>query len=127
MATTEEPEDNMGQNSGNWHEIPGQWKWFSHQDLLAALAPKFLACNEGGAEVYIDTVKRGYETVGAGDNFQISYYPKFADPKTRNRHGELPKYGLSDETCFECCYVDAPDHSFRAEPSVRLLKKCFGM
>ena len=116
----------MTQNTGNWHEIPGLWKYFSHQDLLAALAPKFLACGEDGAETYLDTIRRGYEAAGAPERLQISCYPKYADPKFR-KHGALPLYGLTEETCFEHCSVDVPDHSFREEPSICFLKKCFSM
>ena len=125
MSITEEPENHMAQNTGNWHEIPGLWKWFSHQDLLAALAPKFLACNEGGAERYLDTVRHGYALAGVPDRLQISEYPKYADVTNRTHPEALPKYGLSEEAYFEHCYVDAADHSFREEPSIRLLKKCF--
>ena len=115
----------MTQNTGNWHEIPGLWKWFSHQDLLAALAPKYLACNEGGAEKYIETIRRGYEAAEVPDHLQISHYPMYADPVKRTHHGDLPKYGLSEESYFGYCYVDAPDHSFRKDPSISFLKKCF--
>ena len=125
MSITEEPENRMTQNTGNWHEIPGLWKWFSHQDLLAALAPKYLACNEGGAERYLDTVRHGYALAGVPDRLQISEYPKYADVTNRTHPEALPKYGLSEEAYFEHCYVDAADHSFREEPSIRFLKKCF--
>ncbi len=125
MSITEEPENGMSQNSGNWHEIPGLWKWFAHQDLLAALAPKYLACNEGGAEEYVKTVCRGYEAAGCPERLQLSQYPKYADSAHRNHPDALPKYGLSEDAYFEHCYVDPGDHSFREEPSIRLLKKCF--
>lgn len=125
MSITEEPENRMTQNTGNWHEIPGLWKWFSHQDLLAALAPKYLACNEGGAERYLDTVRHGYALAGVPDRLQISEYPKYADVTNRTHPEALPKYRLSEEAYFEHCYVDAADHSFREEPSIRCLKKCF--
>ncbi len=125
MSITEEPENRMTQNTGNWHEIPGLWKWFSHQDLLAALAPKYLACNEGGAERYLDTVRHGYALAGVPDRLQISEYPKYADVTNRTHPEALPKCRLSEEAYFEHCYVDAADHSFREEPSIRFLKKCF--
>ncbi len=126
MSVTEEPEEKMSQNRGTYHVIPGLWKWFSHQDLLAALAPTYLALNEGGAEVYLQTVRRGYEAAGAADRLQISHYPKYADPATRQgQEGPLPPYGLSHEDYFAYCHVDVPDHSFREEPAIRLLKRCF--
>lgn len=125
MSVTEEPENAMQQNSGNWHEIPGLWKWFGHQDLLAALAPKYLACNEGGAQIYLDTIKKGYEAAGVPDHVQISRYPQYAE--TPGSSDPLPQYGLSGESYFAYCTVDAPDHSYRAAPSIHLLKTCFCM
>ena len=125
MSVTEEPENAMEQNSGNWHEIPGLWKWFGHQDLLAALAPKYLACNEGGAQIYLDTIKRGYDAAGFPDHVQISRYPKYEE--TPGSSEPLPKYGLSGNSYFDYCTVDAADHSYREAPSIHLLKKCFGM
>lgn len=40
----------------------------------------------------------------------------------------MPMYGLSSEGYYkDYSYVIVPDHSFRAEPALRLLKKAFGM
>lgn len=50
----------------------------------------------------------------------------FDNPEFR-KHGALPLYGLRKEAYFEHCSVDAPDYSFREEPSIRFLKKCFSM
>ena len=50
----------------------------------------------------------------------------FDNPEFR-KHGALPLYGLTEEAYFEHCSVDVPDHSFREEPSIRFLKKCFSM
>ncbi|MCQ2386334.1 MAG: alpha/beta hydrolase family protein, partial [Clostridia bacterium] len=122
-AITEEPSTDMQQSIGNWHEIPGLWRWFGHQDMLAALAPKYLALNEGGAEEWLDTVRRAYEINGVSARLQITYYPKYRDSE-QNRL-PMPDKGLSIDTFFEIAKVDAPDHSFRGEPTVRFLKKVF--
>lgn len=121
-AITECDEEAMPWNSGNWHITPGLWYWFSHQDLLAALAPKFLATNEGGASQYVDTVRRAYEALGVAEHYQHSHYPKYAD---RVRTPDLEKQGYSQQSYFDAIGVDAPDHSFRAAPSLALLAKCF--
>lgn len=128
-ATTEVESDVIHQFSTVWAMIPGMWKWFGHDDLLAALAPKYLAVNEGGPISVLDRIHLGYRLAGAEDHLQITHYPKYQDPAMRlyDDEHELPKYGLSGEDYFAHCNVDAPDHSFRAEPSVKLLKKCFSL
>ncbi len=126
VSVTEEDEEHMNQNSGNWHIIPGMWKWFNIPDLLAALAPKYLALNEGSAQEFLDTVATVYRAVGAEDHLQITHYPKYADPAARSLNGPVPDHDLSWDTYCQWYNLDAPDHSFRAEPSIRLLKKVFG-
>jgi len=43
-------------------------------------------------------------------------------------NGNIPMYGLSSEDFYKkYSYVVVPDHSFRKEPALKLLKKCFGM
>ena len=109
---------------GNWHQIPGIWKYFAFPDLLAALAPKYLALNEGGAEAWLDKVRTSYKRAGVLDRLIISAYPKYANMPSK--HENVPLYGLSSKTLYEeWCHVDVPDHSFRKEPSIMLLKKAF--
>lgn len=126
-STTESEEGNMGLSIGFWHTIPGLWEYFDFPDLCAAIAPKFLAFNEGGADEFLETVRRAYRFLGAYDRLQISHYPKYQNPNTRTYHGDVPRYGLSAEKFYEWNYCDAQDHSFREEPSIRLLKKAFGL
>ncbi len=125
VAVTEEDEDEMRHNTGNIHEIPGLWLWFGIQDVLAALAPKPLAINEGGAWDVRQVIRRGYALAGAEEMLQESHYPKYADPATRIWDGPMPDRGLSFEEYYDRSYVDIPDHSFRAEPSLRLLRRAF--
>lgn len=54
---------------------------------------------------------------------QITHYPKYQSEEMRSKVYEPPMYGLSDETYFAYTNTDAPDHSFRKEPSIALLKK----
>ncbi|MBP5640348.1 MAG: acetylxylan esterase [Victivallales bacterium] len=111
--------------NGNWHHVPGIWQYFAFPDMLAALAPKYLALNEGGAEEWLDKVRASYANAGASDRLSISSYPKFAD--TPPMRGMVPLFGLDERRFYEdWCHVDAPDHSFRPEPSMKLLEKAFG-
>ncbi len=127
VSITEEEDAEMRHNEGNWHELPGMWQWFGIQDVLAALAPKYLTVNEGGCEVYRETIRRGYALAGHPERLQESHYPRYADPAARTHPEPLPLYGLSHAEYYEHSYCDVPDHSFRAEPSLRLLKACFGL
>ena len=126
VAVTE-VDGEMDQNIGNWHVVPGLYRWFDYPDLVAAFAPKYLALNEGGGEVYLEKVKKAYAVCGAEDRVQITQYPKYADPEKRIHHGPFPEYGISAKEWYEHNYCDPSDHSFRSEPSIKLLKKCFGM
>ena len=127
VATTEYADmDRMGQNIGNWHEVPGIYRWFAFPDLLAALAPMPIAMNEGGAEEWFRKIRRAYGLFGAEDMLQISHYPKYADPASRKHPEDAPLIGLSEDSFFELHYTDPADHSFRDEPSIRFLRKHFG-
>lgn len=127
-AITETDSSFSGKGSELPHILPGKFRYFCYPDLCAAVAPAYLALNEGGAEEDLDTVRRAYETLGLSDRLSVSYYPRYADPKKRPHFGEpLPAYGLSPETYFEYTCTDAPDHSFRRDPSLDLLRRCFGI
>ncbi len=126
VSVTEAPENAMSQNIGLWHIIPGKMRYFGFQDLCAAFAPRHLALTEGGAEEFLNTVKRAYEACGVPERLQISFYPAYTDPKTRTMHGPVPLYGLSRADFYtKYSYVDVPDHSFRPEAALRILRDCF--
>ena len=127
FSTTEYDERKMCNNVGNWHEVPGSHAAYSRPDVLAALAPRYLALNEGGAQYFIDKIRRAYSLFGADDKLQVNHYPKYAEEESRSTQYEPPAYGFSSDTYFEYTNTDAPDHSYRAEPSVLLLKKAFGL
>ena len=104
--------------------MPGIWQYFAFPDLLAALAPKYLALNEGGAEEWLDKVRASYANAEADDHLSIGSYPKFENVPPQK--GAVPLFGLSEKELYEdWCHVDAPDHSFRPAPSMRLLEKAF--
>lgn len=128
VSITEHPGDTVFSMYGSMQIIPGLLQSYSFQDLCAAFAPRYLAINEGGADELTGTVQRGFRLCGAEDRLQITYYPKYADPEDRKFHGDVPKEGLTfDQFYRDHHYVDVEDHSFRPEPSIRLLKKAFGM
>ncbi len=128
VSVTEEDENNMIQNIGNWHLVPGKLRYYGFPELCAAFAPRFLALTEGGSDEFINIVKKAYEVCGAPDNLLISYYPEFQDPESRKVHDDIPYYGLSKhDYYYRYSYCVAEDHSFRKEPALELLKKCFGI
>ena len=111
-------------DGGNWHMVPGVWQEFAFPDLLAAMAPKYLAVNEGGAEEFLDKVRRSYEFNGVADRLKIDYYPRFAE--TPKKHDPVPLHGLEFREFYEdYSAVDVPDHSFRPEASMKLLRQAF--
>jgi len=124
-----ETDDKMSGRGSDWnHILPGKFKYFTYPDLCAALAPMPLALNEGGAREDLDKVRRAYEAAGASENLHITHYPKFTDKKDRpHEHETVPLQGLTPEAYFEYTATDAPDHSFRKEPSMKLLKEVFGL
>ena len=126
-ANTEFPEGDKSLDIGSWHVIPGWWEWFDFPDLCAAIAPKYLAFNEGGADEWFEVVERAYKLFGAEEKLQITHYPMYQDENVRKNHGKVPRYGLSfEEYRRDWCYCDAPNHYFKASPSIALLKKVFG-
>lgn len=124
-ATTDYDEKNMINDVGSWHIVPGQYMYYDRSDLLAALAPRWLAMNEGGAQYYLDKVIRGYRVLGAEDRVQITHYPKYERVEARSKDYLPPRAGLTSDGYFKYTNTDAQDHSFREVPSIRLLKKAF--
>ena len=128
VAETEAPDNHMTQNIGFWHTIPGIMGNFSFPEMCAAFAPRYLALTEGGADEYLNRVRRAYDVCGAQDKLQITHYPRFADPESRKFHGRVPDHGVSREEFYlKYCYCYPEDHSFRREPALKLLKQCFGI
>jgi len=128
MCITEHPGERMFQNYGNWHIVPGQFASFGYQDMCAAFAPRYLGMTEGGADEFMHTITRAYEFCGAMDHLVFNYYTDYLDPAKRNMDVAVPNYGLSSSDFYrKYMYVTVSDHSFRKEPALELLKKCFGM
>lgn len=125
FSTTEYDERNMCNSSGVWHEIPGAFKYYSRPDILSALAPKYLALNEGGSQYHLDKIIGAYRLNDAEERLQITHYPKFQDECMRSTQYEPLNYGYTELSYFDYTNTDGPDHSFRVEPSIKLLKGAF--
>lgn len=125
FSTTEYDEREMCNNIGNWHEIPSSFKYYSRVDALCTLTDKYLALNEGGSQFDLDKIIKSFKITGSEEKLQITHYPKFQDEKMRSKQYEPKMFGYSEASYFEFTNTDAPDHSFRAEPSIKLLRKAF--
>lgn len=125
-AVTETDDAFSGRGTDWAHVMPGKFRYFTYPDLVAALAPMPLCLNEGGAKEDLDKVRRAYAAAGASDNLSITHYPKYASESSRIHDNEpVPDRGLTPERYFEYTCTDAADHSFRREPSLKLLRDCF--
>ena len=125
-AITEEPENKMVQDIGNWHIIPGMLSYFDYADLCAAYAPNYLALTEGGGEEPVGRVVNAYKMMGAENNLIVTYYPEYSDIAKRESHGLMPDHGISVPEYYHYNNIAPEDHSFRREPSLELLRRCFG-
>lgn len=125
-ATTEHNETKMENEIEKWHIIPGKMKAYGYQDLCAAFAPRALALTEGGADEFVNTVKRSYEFCGVPENLSVCYYEKFADCEKRTL-GVLPETGMSRKEFERYSYVDGVKRIFRKEPAIKFFKKQFEM
>ena len=128
MCITEHPGDRMFQNYGNWHIVPGQFATFGYQDMCAAFAPRYLGMTEGGADEWMNTIKRVYKFLDAEDHLVTNYYTDYLDPSKRQMDVDVPNYGISSKEFYQTyMYVTVSDHSYRGDPAMKLLKRCMGM
>ena len=126
VAVTEEDVTQMHHDIGNWHVVPGILRYFSFQDMCAALAPKYLALTEGGAAEQLEVVRRAYNVLDVPDHLAVTHYPAFQDPGKRKNSGKIPRFGLTFEELYnEWMYCDAPDHSFRMAPALKHIQAAF--
>lgn len=125
VAITNFNESELG-DGGNWHFVPGLWKWFNFPDLLAAMAPKTLIINEGGPSEFLDLVYTSYKIMNAEENITINYYPKYTEPESRKHEDELlPLNDLSLNEFWKYASVDVSDHSFRPQYTIPWIKEVF--
>ncbi|MCD6359306.1 MAG: hypothetical protein J7M38_00495 [Armatimonadetes bacterium] len=103
--------------------VPGFLEWFDYTDLLASLAPRSLIITEGGRTRDIEVIRRAWRMLGAEENFELAYYPKFADPASRRFDDVDMPEGLDFEEFFKYVNVDVEQHSFKYEVAVPWLKR----
>lgn len=116
----------MLNDGGNWHHVPGLWKWFNFPDLLAATAPKALVVNEGGPAEFLNLIRDAYKIMNTEENLTINYYPKYKKPESRKHEDSLlPLEDLSCDEFWQYATVDVSDHSFRSQYSISWIKKVF--
>ncbi len=126
-GVTEMEEDAMVQDIGNWHTVPYMLTEFDMKDLCAAFAPRPLALTEGAGDGPLEAIKRAYEATDALDDLTVVYYPAFQPPEEHRNDAPMPNYGMTADFFHKHNHIEIPDHSFRAAPAVKMLKKCFGM
>ena len=123
-STTEHHNVKMENEIEKWDIIPGKMKAYGYQDLCAAFAPRPLALTEGGADEFVNTVKRSYDFCNASDKLNISYYDKFSDYRNRTLN-YLPKIGMNRKEFDRYSYVDGIERCFRKEPAIEFFRKYF--
>lgn len=106
-----------------WQYIPDFCLWFDSPDLIAACAPRHVLVTEGGRTVHIERIRRAWELQGASGNFEVHYYPRFADPADRLHEGEPIPEGLSMEEYYEYANIDVMNHAFKYEVAVPWLAR----
>ncbi len=109
-----------------WQYIPDFCRWFDSPDLLAASAPRHVLITEGGRTVHIERIRRAWEMLRAVGNFEVHYYPRYADPADRLHEGEPMPEGISMEEYFEYANVDVAEHAFKHEIAVPWLARVLG-
>ncbi len=103
--------------------IPKFVSWFDSPDLMAAVAPRPFLVTEGGRTEHIDRIRHAWELQGAGESFEVHYYPRFADPADRLHEGEPLPEGITMEEYFEYANVDVDQHAFKREVAVPWLAR----
>ena len=106
-----------------WQYIPDFALWFDSPDLTAACAPRHVLITEGGRTVHIERIRRAWQMLGAADNLEVHYYPRFADPADRLHEGEPMPEGISMDEYFDYANIDVVNHAFKHEVAVPWLAR----
>lgn len=69
--------------------------------------------------------KKAYKLAQAEEHLLVSYYTEYQDPQTRTHQEGMPKFGLTEQEYYDYNYIVPKEHSYRKEPALALLKKCF--
>lgn len=104
------------------HLIPEFLCHFDFPDLVAALAPRYVICTEGGMDRDFRLIAKAFQLSGCPERFQYEHYPKFADPADRRFLDHLPE-GINRDVFFRLANVDPPQHYFKKERVLAWLKE----
>ncbi len=96
------------------HLIPGFLCHFDFPDLVAALAPRYVICTEGGMDRDFGKIKKAFQLAGYPERFVFYHYPRFAALEARTYLDRLPE-GIDRSTFFRLANVDPPMHYFKKE------------
>lgn len=104
------------------HLFPAFYSTFDFPDLVSALAPRPVFCNEGGLDRDFRKVRAAYALAGVPDNARCEHQPKFSAPESRNVDLERVPKGLSLAEFFRFANVDPANHYFKAESAIPWLQ-----
>ncbi len=96
------------------HLIPGFLCHFDFPDLVAALAPRYVICTEGGMDRDFGMIKKAFQLAGHPERFVFHHYPRFSESESRTYLERLPE-GIDRSTFFRLANVDPPMHYFKKE------------
>lgn len=104
------------------HLIPEFLVEFDFPDIVAALAPRYVICTEGGLDRDFEMIARAYTTAGVPEAFEYHHYAKYVDPADRIPVTTMPE-GIDRDKFFRLANVDSPRHYFKAEHVLPWLKR----
>lgn len=104
------------------HLIPEFLVEFDFPDIVAALAPRYVICTEGGLDRDFNMISRAFETAGVPEKFEYHHYAKYVDPADRVPVETMPE-GINRDTFFRLANVDSPRHYYKAEHILPWLRR----
>lgn len=104
------------------HLFPAFYATFDFPDLVSALAPRPILCNEGGLDRDFRKVRAAYALAGVPANALCVHQPKFADDSARDVALETVPKGLTRAEFFRCANVDPANHYFKSEMAIPWLE-----
>lgn len=104
------------------HLFPAFYSTFDFPDLVSALAPRPVFCNEGGLDRDFRKVRAAYALAGVPANALCTHQPKFADPAARAVSLEIVPKGLTRAEFFRYANVDPANHYFKSEAAIPWLE-----
>lgn len=89
---------------------------------MAALAPRPFLITEGGRTNDIERIRSAWQITDTPENFDVEYYPEYANPEDRP-HDDDPLYqGMNMEEYYAYANVDPDQHCFKENVAVPWLR-----